>query len=149
MFRNLAFASLTALGLLVPSAAQAQIVVRIPLPTHTHKHHHYPPVATYPPVVSYLPGVSYSGYMREYRVQYRTSTWQDRVFCDLRDARRFESLKLAEGFDVDMTRVGPDWLVRYRLAAWRTYTTVYSHREAHDLEAFLESRGYQARVVHY
>ena len=31
---------------------------------------------------------------------------------------------------------------------WRLYGTYHSHHRAHDIEEYLESRGYDARVIH-
>src|SRR5947207_453277 len=98
MFRHLAIASLAALGTLVPNTAQAQIVVSIPVPVVRPHHHHH-----------------------TYRVEYRVSVWEERAFCDYAEARRYERLKLLDGFDAQLVRIGPDWQVRYRVAVWQTY----------------------------
>jgi hypothetical protein len=87
---------------------------------------------------------------RHYHVQYRVVRWEERVFDSRFAAERFADRLRFEGYLVTIERHRDHYHVRFRTGGdWRTYRTVFSHREAHDLERYLESRGYEARVIHH
>jgi hypothetical protein len=118
MFRKLILAGVLGVGFLTANAPQAEAIV---------------------------PGHGWHG---AYRVEYRQLHWRERTFSNLFEARSFADLKRAQGFQVDIDRHGLHWHVRFRMTQWRTYRVVNSHAVAHRLEHTLESRGFDARVVH-
>ena len=131
MFRQMLYPTLTALGFLwMGGAVSAQPLVFTspsfrPGPGYGHKHGHH------------------------FHVQYRQLAWEERSFSHRYEARRFAELKEDQGFETRLVRHGGHWDVQYRMPHWQTYRTVPSHRQAHDLEHYLEYRGYQARVIHH
>jgi hypothetical protein len=98
-------------------------------------------------VVSTRP--SYLIPVQTYTVQFRSLAWNERIFHNPVDAREFELLKRAEGFETTIVRHGYHTHVSYRLPYWQSYRTVSSHHFAHELARNLEYRGFEARVIHY
>ncbi len=100
-----------------------------------------------PVVVS--PRPSYVIPVSTYTVQFRSLDWTERVFHNPLEAREFELLKRAEGFETRVFLHGYHTHVSYRLPYWQSYRTVTSHHLAHELARSLEYRGFEARVLHY
>ena len=126
MFRSTLLASALTLGV-VAAPAHAQLVVStvVPVPSYT-----------------VIP-------VHSYTVQFRALDWTERIFHNPIDAREFELLKRAEGFETMTSRYGCHTQVRYRLPYWQSYRTVSSHHLAGELARHLEYRGYEARIVRY
>lgn len=84
-----------------------------------------------------------------YHVQFRQMNWQTQDFDCPIEARRFENYKQSQGFEVTCRHHGDHVHVSFRRPNWTTYRTVNSDPYAHQLERWLESQGYDARVVHH
>jgi hypothetical protein len=87
--------------------------------------------------------------VRHYHVEYRAPFWKEREFDFHEHAHEFEHRLRRQGFEAHVIHHGDHFHVRYRMVAWRTYRTVFSHHLAHELEDMLQARGYQTRVVHH
>lgn len=81
-------------------------------------------------------------------VQYRSPFWKEQVFTCPIEANAFERERLSKGFEVRRILYGNLIHVGFRMPYWTTFQTVDGHHHAHDVERFLESRGYEARVLH-
>ena len=99
------------------------------------------------------PSVSYAGSSyhadHHYHVKYRQPLWKEQTFHSRYEARRFADYKASQGFETIILPHGLHFDVRYRMLHWATYQTVHSDGAAHRLEHYLESQGYQAKVVHH
>lgn len=121
--------------------------------------HYGPPVApAYGPPTYAVPSYSTSHYnppapivRRRHHdhvhVQYRLPYWREQVFGNPFVARNFEQERISKGFEVSTMCVGGEHIVRYRMIGWNTYQTADCFDEARDMERYLESRGYQVRLI--
>ncbi|MCS7046001.1 MAG: hypothetical protein NZO58_06570 [Gemmataceae bacterium] len=86
---------------------------------------------------------------RVYLVQVRTWTWSERTFANDRDAVRFAQAMRSQGRAAYVQRHAWHTRVRFQVPAWQTYQVTYNHFQAHQLERWLEWRGFDARVIPY
>jgi hypothetical protein len=89
-------------------------------------------------------------YGQRYWVQFRQPQWQEQTFFSPAEMDNFVRTQERNGWDVQVANLrGGAYSVRFRLVHWGGSRVVDSLAEARDWAAYLESKGYEPRIVDY